>query len=63
MRRLAVGQIERDLVNIAPAPAFGRIIALDDRVGGRVIMFGGVLVGRIVAAADMAAGAPTTIRS
>ena len=57
VRRLAVRQIEHHLVDVAPAPAFRRIVALDDRMAGGVEMLGRVLVRRIVAAADMAAGA------
>ena len=57
MRRDAIAEVEEDLVDIAPAPAFRRIVALDDRMAGRVEMLGGVAVGRLVAAADMAAGA------
>jgi hypothetical protein len=53
----SVRQIERYLVDIAPAPPFWRIIALDDRVTGGVEMFSRVLVGGIVATADVAAAA------
>src|ERR1043166_8383356 len=55
--RRAIGQIEHDLVDVAPAPALGRIIALDHRMAGGAEMFGGVAVGRAVAAADVPAGA------
>src|ERR1051326_2598423 len=54
--RRAIGQIEHDLVDVAPAPALGRIIALDHRMAGGVEMFGGVAVGRAVAAAHVPAG-------
>src|SRR6202035_4048710 len=54
---LSARQVEQHFIDIAPAPAFRRIVALDDRMAGGVEMFGGVLVGRIVAAPDMAAGA------
>src|SRR3954469_5331190 len=57
MRGLAVRQGEHDLIDIAPAPAFRRVITLDDRVLGGVEMLGGVLVGGIIAAPDMAARA------
>src|ERR1700737_1416708 len=57
MRCLPVRQIEQNLIDITPAPTLGRIIALDDRMPRGTEMFGGVLVGRIVAAADMAATA------
>src|SRR6202008_4460209 len=52
-----VGEIEHHLVDIAPPPALRRIIALNDRVAGRVKMLGRVLVRRLVAASDMAARA------
>ena len=57
MRRLPIRQIEQDFIHIAPAPSFGRIIAFDNGMSGGVEMFGGMLVGRIVAAADMPATA------
>lgn len=57
MGRLAIGEIERHLVDIAPAPALGRIVAFDDRMLGRMIMLGGVAPGRLIAAADVPAGA------
>src|ERR1700677_3349605 len=50
MRRLPVRQIEQNLIHIAPAPSFGRIVAFDDWMSGGVEMFGGMLIGRIVAA-------------
>src|SRR5258706_6445949 len=49
------GQVEHHFVNIAPAPAFGRIIAFDDGMAAAVKMLGGMLAARLVAAADMAA--------
>ena len=49
-------RVEEHLVDVAPAPAFGRVIALDDRMPGGVEMLGGVACSGIVAAADMAAG-------
>ena len=51
------GEIERDLVDVAPAPTLRRVIALDDRMPGRMKMLGGVTMGGIVTATDMAAGA------
>src|SRR6187402_1692234 len=56
LRRGAVAEIERHLVQVAPAPAFRRVVAFDDRVAGGVEMLGGMLVRGTVAAADMAAG-------
>src|SRR5450432_1758456 len=57
VRRLAIAQVEDELVDETPAPAFGRVVALDDRVRGGVEVLGRVTVLRIVAAADVAAGA------
>src|ERR1700730_11030657 len=57
MRGLALRQIEEHLIDVAPAPALGRIVSLDHRMAGGVKMLGRVLVGGIVAAADMAAAA------
>src|ERR1700758_2579416 len=45
------------VVQEAPAPAFRRVVAFDDRVAARLEMFARVPVGRFVAAADMAAAA------
>src|SRR5262245_55397918 len=56
LRRLPFRQVEQHLVDIAPAPAFRRIIAFDHGMAGGVEMRSRMLVGRIVAAADMAAG-------
>src|SRR4051812_19438968 len=56
MRGLPVRQIEQNFIDIAPAPSLRRIVALDDGMTGGVEMLGGVLVGRIIATADMAAG-------
>src|SRR5436305_899916 len=47
-----VRQFNHGLVDIAPAPAFRRVIAFDDRVASRVEMGGGVAVRALVAAAD-----------
>src|SRR5882757_2258017 len=57
MRRLSVRKIEQDFIDIAPAPAFRRIVALDDWMLGGVEVLGGMLVGGIVAAADVTATA------
>src|ERR1700687_2342668 len=57
MRRLSIAQIEQYLIDITPAPSFRRVVTLDDRMARGVEMLGGVLVGRIVAAADMTAAA------
>src|SRR5271157_433509 len=57
LRCRTVGQIEPDLVDVAPAPTFRRIITLDDRVPGGAKMLRGMAVGRTVATADVPAGA------
>src|SRR5260370_18823960 len=57
MRRLSVRKIEQHFIDIAPAPAFRRIVALDDRMLGGVEVLGRVLVGGIVATADVTAAA------
>ncbi len=56
MRGLSVGQIEHDLIDVTPAPSLRRIITFDDGMLSDVKMLGGMFVGRIVAATDMAAG-------
>src|SRR3981189_1697566 len=53
----SVRQIKQHFIDIAPAPAFRRIIAFDHGMAGGVEMRGRMLVRRIIAAADMAAGA------
>src|SRR5712664_3131982 len=57
MRRFPVRQIEQDFVDIAPTPAFRRIIAFDHRMRRGVEVLGRVLVGGIVATADVTAAA------
>ena len=57
MRGHAGTQVEIHLVDIAPAPSLGWIIAFDDRMSSRMEMLGGMTIWRFVAAADMAAGA------
>src|SRR3954469_14210930 len=57
LRRHIAGQVEHHFVHITPAPAFGRIVALDDGMLGAVEMLGGVLAAGLVAAAHMAASA------
>ena len=39
-----IGQIDLFVVDVTPTPAFGRIVAFDDRVARRVEMRGGVAV-------------------
>jgi hypothetical protein len=55
LRRSPVGEVDKYLVDIAPSPSFRRIVAFDDRVSGRMEMFGGVAIRRIVATADVTA--------
>src|SRR4051794_9836453 len=57
VRRLALRQIEKHFIDIAPAPSFGRIVTLDDRMAGGMEMLCRVFVGGIVATADVAASA------
>ena len=52
----AIAEIEHDLVDVTPPPAFGLIIAFDDWVPRLVKMLVGLAVRRIVTTADMAAG-------
>src|SRR5690348_2731128 len=47
--------LEVHLVHVAPAPVLARLERLDDRVTGRVEVFGGMPVLRVIAAADVAA--------
>ena len=56
MRGGAIAEVEHDLVDVTPPPAFGRVIAFDDRMARLMKMLGGVAVRRITATADMAAG-------
>ena len=56
MRRRTIAEVEHYLVDITPPPAFGRIIAFDDRMTGLAIVLRCVPVRRIVATTDMAAG-------
>src|SRR4051794_40876223 len=57
LRRGPIREVERHLVDVAPAPALGRVVAFDDRMPGGVEVRGRMLVGRAVAAAHVAAGA------
>src|SRR6266850_2142816 len=57
VRRFPVRQIEQNFVDIAPAPAFRRIIAFDDRMRRGAEVRGRVLIGGIVTAADVTAAA------
>ena len=55
MRRGVAVQIDPDLVDIAPSPAFRRIVAFDNRMSGGVKMLPRVLPGGIIAAANVTA--------
>src|SRR5215831_686875 len=57
LRRGVVAEVEGDLIDIAPAPALGRIVTLDDRVPGAVKVLGRVLLRRGIATTDMPAAA------
>lgn len=54
MRRLA-RQVDLNIVNITPAPALWRVVALDDRMTGRFKVSTGVTIGRLIAATDVPA--------
>jgi hypothetical protein len=56
LRCWLASEINLDIVDEAPAPAFRRIVSLNDRMPGGVEVVPGVTMGRTVAAADMAAG-------
>ena len=43
------------LVDVTPAPVFARFEGLDDRMAARKIMFSGVAIRRLIAAANVAA--------
>src|SRR5713101_2286691 len=49
-------RLEHNLIDITPDPVLSRLEGLDDRVVGRVEMFGGVLILRVVTATDMSTG-------
>ena len=40
LRRSSIGQIEHYLVHVIPPPSLWRIVALDDRMAGRMEMLG-----------------------
>src|ERR1700730_15712984 len=54
--RGAIAEVEHNLVHVTPSPAFGWVIAFDDRMARIVKVLRGVAVRRIVATANMAAG-------
>ena len=55
MRRHAVRYIKCHLVDVAPTPSFGRVVAFNKRVAGGVKVLCGVAIGRIITASDVAA--------
>ena len=56
MRRSPVAEIQNDLIDIAPAPSFRRIVGFDDRMVSLVKVFGSMPMRRAVAATNMTAG-------
>jgi hypothetical protein len=50
-----IGKFDDGLVDEAPPPTLGRIVALDYRVAGLLKMFGGVVTAGVIATSDMAA--------
>ena len=48
-------QVDLDLIHIAPAPTFWRIVALNDRMSGGMKVFPRVLAGGLIAAANVTA--------
>jgi hypothetical protein len=52
---LSQQELYRRLIHVTPAPVFALFKGLDDRVLGGMKMLGGMLVGRRIATADMAA--------
>lgn len=54
MRR-PVWKIDFDVVDIAPAPALWRVVALDDGMTARLKMPAGMTMGRLITATDMPA--------
>src|SRR5439155_15908747 len=50
-----VRQLEHEVVRIAEVPVLARLVGADDRVVGGPVVAGGVLAGRVVTAADVAA--------
>src|SRR5439155_16125737 len=53
-------KLHHELVDVAPAPILPGLERSHDRMFGRTIMLGGVLVLRIVATSDMSAGSTQT---
>jgi hypothetical protein len=51
-----IAEVQHYLVDVTPSPAFGWVIAFDDRVPRLVEVLRGMMVRRVVAATDMAAG-------
>src|SRR6266550_3182676 len=56
VRCCPIAEIDHYLVDVTPSPAFGWVIAFDDRVPRLVEVLRGMTVRRVVAATDMAAG-------
>ena len=56
MRSGSIRKIEDYFIDVTPAPTLRRIVAFDDRMAGRVKVFGRMPVRRVIATADVAAG-------
>ncbi len=54
LMEISFGELEYDLIDVAPAPVFTRLERLNNRVVGCVEMLGSMLILRGVATADMA---------
>jgi hypothetical protein len=50
-----VGKVDFNVIDIAPAPAFRRVVALDDGMAARFKVPTGVTVGRLIATTDVPA--------
>jgi hypothetical protein len=57
LRRSIFAKIKKNLIPVAPAPAFGGIVAFDNGVTGAMKMRGRVAVGRLIATANVTASA------
>jgi hypothetical protein len=56
-RRIRDLKLEDDFIYVTPQPILSRLDGLNDGMPGRMKMLGGVLIGRLVAAAHMATNA------
>ena len=58
--RGSIGKVKDDFVYVTPTPVFRRIVAFNDRVRGGAKMLGRMPVRRVIATADVTAGATDT---